>query len=62
MGGDFNCILDSELDRRGENDESNTESRKTLATWMDEMNVIDISRLHHPLEKNLPGYVINLNF
>ena len=46
MGGDFNCILDSELDRRGENDQSNTESRKVLATWMD-----DIWRLHHPLER-----------
>ena len=51
MGGDFNCILDSELDRRGENDQSNTESRKVLATWMDEMDVIDIWRLHHPLER-----------
>ena len=51
MAGDFNCILDLELDRRGENDQSNTESRKVLATWMDEMDVIDIWRLHHQLER-----------
>ena len=51
MEGDFNCILDSELDRRGENEQSNTELRKVLGTWMDEMDVIDIWRLHRPLER-----------
>ena len=48
IGGDFNCILDSDLDKQGGNPNRNKKSREMLNIIMEENDLNDIWRIKNP--------------
>ena len=48
IGGDFNCILDPELDKVGGNPNRNKNARFMLCTLMEETDFVDIWRVKNP--------------
>lgn len=51
VGGDFNCVLDSRLDRSAQSNHSYTSSM-VLNDLMSSMNLVDIWRLGHPTDRD----------
>lgn len=51
VGGDFNCVLDSRLDRSAQSNYSSTSSM-VLNDLMSSMNLVDIWRLGHPTDRD----------
>ena len=62
IGGDFNCILDPEVDRYGSHDQANLETRHVIKLWMEETDMVDVWRFNHPAEKNILGFKVNLRW
>ena len=49
IGGDFNCILDNDLDKKGgATRHANRRNQDFVLTWMEENSLIDIWRQMHP--------------
>ena len=48
LGGDYNLVLDLNQDKKGGRLQTNENSRRFLLTWMEDNDMIDIFRLHHP--------------
>jgi exonuclease III len=52
IGGDFNCILDNNMDKRGGRPtHAHKNTQQLLNTYMDETNLVDIWRKQHPTER-----------
>lgn len=53
VAGDFNCILDSTIDKNtaGEGHPQGDQGRNALKSLMDEWNLLDVWRVRHPQEK-----------
>ena len=49
--GDFNFVMDLDLDKAGGSRRTNVKCRDTLQNWMQENNLYDIWRVKHPHEK-----------
>jgi exonuclease III len=48
IGGDFNCVLDKEKDKKGgKEDHANIATRELLINYMEETELVDIWRLQH---------------
>ncbi len=49
ISGDFNCVLDSGLDKSGGREEhANKRSQLFIITWIEENDLVDIWRNKHP--------------
>ena len=49
IAGDYNCILNNQLDKKGGKDRhSNKKSQQFINTWMEENDLVDIWRIQHP--------------
>ena len=51
IGGDWNLVLDIELDKIGGRPTTNKKSQEVIKNWMEETELIDIWRLQHPEDK-----------
>lgn len=51
VGGDFNCVLDTFLDRSSPSPTSPSDSTIVLNNLMKSLNLVDIWRIHNPTEK-----------
>ena len=49
VGGDYNCVLDINIDKKGGLPQTHTNSVQFLQTWMEENDMIDIYRKSHPM-------------
>ena len=52
MVGDFNCVISNSLDKKGGNIHSNRNMQTTLASYLEDHDMIDIWRQHHPDKKS----------
>jgi len=52
IGGDFNCVLDTYLDRSSFKISQQSNSRKLLNAFINNSNLVDIWRLMHPTERD----------
>lgn len=48
IGGDFNLVLDLNLDKMGGRNITNRKSQILIQNWMDDSDLLDIWRFHHP--------------
>ena len=48
IGGDFNLVLNLEIDKNGGRLSTNLRARNTISLWMEETDLLDIWRHHHP--------------
>ena len=48
IGGDFNLVLNVDIDKKGGNSTTNTKSQALINDWMDDTELVDIWRFHHP--------------
>ena len=48
IGGDFNLVLNLDIDKKGGNSTTNTKSQALINDWMDDTEFVDIWRFHHP--------------
>ncbi len=48
IGGDFNFVMDVELDKKGGNPKTHDKSARIIKAWCDDSNLIDIWRHQHP--------------
>ena len=48
IGGDFNLVLNVGVDKRGGTNRTNFQSQAVIANYMDETELVDIWRFHHP--------------
>ena len=51
IGGDFNFVLDIELDKKGGRDTTNSRAQSCVRAWMESTDLIDIWRLQHPEDR-----------
>ncbi len=59
-GGDFNCILNKHLDKKGGmQDHANVKARKVLLEYMDNTSMVDIWRMHHDNDKHFTYYSLS---
>ncbi len=49
--GDFNLVMDIDLDKKGGRPVTNFNAREVLETYMGQADLIDIWRVHHPTDK-----------
>ena len=56
VGGDFNLVLDLDLDKKGGIKSTNSKSQCLINNWMEETDLIDIWRFHHPEERIYTWY------
>ena len=48
LGGDFNFVMNIELDKLGGNRTTNKKCREVVINWMEEQNMLDIWRIKNP--------------
>ena len=51
FGGDFNVILDLEIDRKGGSKLTNFKSQEIIQQWLSEKDLVDIWRVQNPDRK-----------
>lgn len=56
IAGDFNCIMDAELDKSGGNPKAHYKTRNLITTWMEEADLVDIWRIRNPDSKQFTWY------
>ena len=59
MGGDFNCALNPDFDRNGNQDSSHNQSRKIFLNIMEDLGLCDVWRERNP-DKREFSFVIRL--
>lgn len=54
LGGDFNCIINTNLDKNKDGDDhpQSEQGRNALRSLMEELNLTDVWRVRHPQRKN----------
>ena len=55
IGGDFNLVLDLEIDKKGGRKVTHRNSQFLLKNWMEDADIVDIWRTQHPEEKCIHG-------
>lgn len=57
IGGDFNCILDNKIDKKGGRQcHSNRRSSEFLGNYLDEKSIVDIWRRQHPTQTSYTSH------
>ena len=51
IGGDFNFVLDIEIDKKGGINKTNVHAQTVVQTYIEETELVDIWRFHHPEKK-----------
>lgn len=62
VGGDFNLVLDLQLDKIGGSFKTHTKSQKTILSWIEETNLVDAWRHKNPNLKKFTWCRKNPNF
>ena len=48
IGGDFNLVLNLDIDKKGGKSSTHMESQTLINNWMDDTELVDIWRFYHP--------------
>ena len=59
VGGDFNLVLNTKIDKKGGLDRTHEKSRTLLNTYIEEMELVDIWRQSHQDERKYTWYRLN---
>ena len=56
IGGDFNLVLNIDIDKLGGRQTTNLKSQEVLRNWCEHTDLIDIWRLQHPADQTFTWY------
>ena len=59
ISGDLNLVLDIEMDKKGGLRTTNTKSQQVVSSWMDDTDMVDIWRWHHPDDRKYTWHRLN---
>ena len=59
MGGDWNLVLDVNFDKKGGINRTNINAQTVVKNYMEETELVDIWRFHHPTDFKFTWYRIN---